>query len=76
MTKPTKKEIRSAAAILGAMGGAAGKGKAKRNKGTLTSKTAKALAALRSPKAMRRNVDYAALAKKAHAARRAKAEAG
>ena len=59
-------------ALMGAKGGAAGRGKSKRRKTTLTPETARALAARRSPESQRRDVDYAALGRKGAAAKKAK----
>lgn len=70
MPKPSKKDIQRVTAYLGSLGGKAVSGAAKRNATTLTPETAKALAAARAPEAMKRNVDYAALARKAAKARK------
>lgn len=64
--------LRTSAQLLGARGGAAGRGKSKRRSSTLTSKTARALAAKRAPSSQRRNVDYAELGRKGAAAKKAK----
>jgi hypothetical protein len=76
MTDPDD-PLRAAATLLGAKGGAAGKGsKKRRNKTTLTPKTARKLAASRPPESQKREVDYAALGRRSAEARAKKKGTG
>lgn len=70
--KLTPSQLRRAAAYFGAIGGRKVRGAAKRNATTFTPELARAIAAARSPESQRRNVDYAALARKAAEARKKK----